>query len=156
MRSIFSFTLQELLSQNCQYFHYAGRVPLLELIEHGHPLTVNLACLDRIADSLGALAIHLAANRESSTQNLLHDTLQGLGERLEAHRSCNLDNLVQGDRLVVLDVLLLLAVTRGLLQSANDERRGCRNDGHGGLTVLDRKLDSNAETLLYIGENCNL
>lgn len=88
------------------------------------PLTVDLARLDRIADSLGALAVHLAANRESSTQNLLDGTLEGLGERLEAHCPCDLDDFVQGDRLVVLDVLLLLAVTRGLLQGADDEGRG--------------------------------
>lgn len=50
----------------------------------------------------------------------------------------------------MLDVLLLLAVTRGLLQRTDDERRGCRDDGNGGLTVLDGELDGDTESLLYI------
>lgn len=52
----------------------------------------------------------------------------------------------------MLDVLLLLAVTRGLLERADDEGGCGGDDGHGGLTVLDGELHGDAETLLF---NCN-
>lgn len=48
----------------------------------------------------------------------------------------------------MLDVLLLLAVTRRLLESLDDEGRGGGNDGDSGLTVLNRKLDGDTETFL--------
>lgn len=111
--------------------------------------TVNLAVGDSVADGLGALAVNLAANAESSAEDLLNAALEGLGEGLELHRPRNLDNLIEGDGLVVLDVLLLLAVTGGLLEGADDEGRGGRDDGNGGLTVLDGELDGHTETLLY-------
>lgn len=47
----------------------------------------------------------------------------------------------------VLDVLLLLAVTRGLLEGLDDQGRGRGNDRDSSLTVLDGELDSNTETL---------
>lgn len=115
-------------------------------------LTVNLACLNGIADRLGALSIDLATNREGSAQDLLDGTLERLGVGLVPHRPGDLNDLVQGHGLVVLDVLLLLAVTRGLLERADDERGCGGNDGHGGLTVLDGELHGDAETLLF---NCN-
>lgn len=112
-------------------------------------LTVNLARCDRILDRLWALAIDLATHAERRAQNLLHDTLEGLGEALEAHGPCNLDDLVQRDGLAVLDVLLLLAITRRLLQGTNDQRRGSGDDRDGGLTVLDGELAGDAEALLF-------
>jgi hypothetical protein len=51
----------------------------------------------------------------------------------------------------VLDVLLLLAVTRGLLESLDDEGRSGGNDGDSGLTVLDGQLDCDTETLPVAG-----
>lgn len=47
----------------------------------------------------------------------------------------------------MLDVLLLLAVTRGLLKSADDQGRGGGNNRDLSLTVLDGQLDSDTETL---------
>ena len=47
----------------------------------------------------------------------------------------------------MLDVLLLLAVTRWLLKGLDDEGRGGWNNGDGSLTVLDGKTDGNAESL---------
>ena len=44
-------------------------------------------------------------------------------------------------------VLLLLAITRGLLKSSDDQGRGRGNDGDLSLTVLDGQLDSDTETL---------
>lgn len=102
-------------------------------------------------DSLGAAAIDLAADTVGSSQNLLHVTLEGLGEGLELHHTGNLDNLIEGYRLGVLDVLLLLAVPRGLLQSLDNQSGGRGNDGDGGLTVLDGELDGDTEALLLIG-----
>ena len=65
------------------------------------------------------------------------------------HDTANLNDLVKRDGLGVLDVLLLLAVTRGLLEGLDDEGGGGGNDRDGGLTVLDGQADGDAETLLY-------
>jgi len=48
----------------------------------------------------------------------------------------------------VLDVLLLLAVSWGLLEGLDDEGRGRWDNGDLGLTVLDSELDSYTETFL--------
>jgi hypothetical protein len=44
-------------------------------------------------------------------------------------------------------VLLLLAVTRGLLKSSDDQGRGRGNNRDLSLTVLDGQLNSDTETL---------
>ena len=111
-------------------------------------LTVNLARLNGVADILGALPIHLAPDAVRSAKNLLHGTLELLRERLVPHDAGDVDDLIEGDRLVVLDVLLLLLVPGGLLQRLDDEGRSGRHNGHGGLAVLDRELDGHAETFL--------
>lgn len=113
-------------------------------------LTVNLTRSDRILDRLGALSVNLATDAEGGAQDLLDDTLQGLGETLEAHGASDLDDLVQADRLVVLDVLLLLAVAGRLLEGADHEGGGGRDNRHGGLTVLDGELAGDAQTLLLV------
>jgi hypothetical protein len=51
----------------------------------------------------------------------------------------------------VLHVLLLLAVSDGLLEGTDDEGRGGGNDGADGLTVLDGELDGDLETLPVSG-----
>lgn len=51
----------------------------------------------------------------------------------------------------VLNVLLLLAVAGGLLEGADDEGRGGGDDGADGLTVLDRELDGDTESLPVAG-----
>ena len=48
----------------------------------------------------------------------------------------------------MLDVLLLLAVTRWLLEGLDDERRGGWDDRDGSLTVLDGQANGDTETLL--------
>ena len=109
--------------------------------------TLDLARLNLVRDILGAAAVDLAASAESSSENLLDGTLQVLGHRLEAHGAGDLNDLIERNALGVLDVLLLLAITRGLLEGLDNERRGGGNDGDGGLTVLDGQPDSDAETL---------
>lgn len=118
----------------------APSVPLPEL-------TLDLASLNVVRDVLGRAAINLAASGEGSAENLLDGTLEGLGHRLEPHGAGDLNDLVQRDGLGVLDVLLLLAVTRRLLEGLDDQGRGGGNDRDGGLTVLDGEADRDTETL---------
>lgn len=112
-------------------------------------LTVNLASLDVIGDILGAAAIDLAADGESSTEDLKDGTLELLGKRALTHLTSDLNDLVERDGLGVLDVLLLLAVTRRLLEGLDDKGRGGGHNGDSGLTVLDGQTDGDTETLLY-------
>lgn len=110
--------------------------------------TVNLAVVNGLDDNLGGLAVNAASNTVGSSEDLLDGSLQLLGEGLEAHLSGNIDDLIEGNRLVVLDVLLLLAVARRLLQGSDNQRRSSRNDRDSSLTVLDGKLDSYAQAFL--------
>jgi hypothetical protein len=110
-------------------------------------LTVNLASLDVVRDILGAAAIDLAADGESSTEDLEDNTLERLGHGAVLHLAGDLNNVIEGDGLGVLDVLLLLAVTRRLLEGLDDQGRGGGNDRDSSLTVLDGELDSHTETL---------
>jgi hypothetical protein len=64
-----------------------------------------------------------------------------------AHGAANLNDLVKRDALGVLDVLLLFAVARGLLEGLDHKGGGGGNDRDGGLTVLDGQADGDAETL---------
>jgi hypothetical protein len=108
---------------------------------------LNLARLDVVGDVLGAAAVNLATSAESSSEDLLNGTLQVLGHGLESHGAGNVDDLIEGNALGVLDVLLLLAVAGRLLEGLDDERRSGGNNGNGSLTVLDGQLDRDAETL---------
>lgn len=109
--------------------------------------TVNLASLDIVGDVLGAAAIDLAADGEGSTEDLEDSTAELLGHGAGAHGAGNLDDVVEGDGLGVLDVLLLLAVTRRLLEGLDHEGRGGGNNGDSGLTVLDGQAHGDTETL---------
>jgi hypothetical protein len=111
-------------------------------------LTIDISAVNGLNDSLGRLAIDLAANTVGGTENLLDGTREVLGERLVSHGAGDLDDLVKGNRLVVLDVLLLLAVTRRLLEGLDDERRSSGDNGDSSLTVLDGELDSYAQAFL--------
>lgn len=111
--------------------------------------TLNLSTLDIITDILRTSSINLAAYAERSAQNLLHTTLKLLRQRLESHRPGNLNDLIEGNGLAVLDILLLLSVSGWLLQRLDDERRGRWDDGNGGLSVLDGKLHCDTKTFLY-------
>ena len=112
---------------------------------------LNLARFDIIADILGTSPINLATHREGCAENLLNGTLQLPRHTLEPHGPGDLNDLVEGNALGVLDVLLLLAVSRGLLEGLDDEGRGGGNDGDLRLTILDRELDSHAESFLEVG-----
>jgi hypothetical protein len=111
--------------------------------------TLNLASLDVVGDILGAAAINLASDGESGTKDLLHGSLKLTGQGLAAHGAGNVDDVIERDRLGVLDVLLLLAVTGRLLEGLDDKGRGRGNDRDGSLTVLDAQLDGDTETFLF-------
>ena len=100
---------------------------------------------------MSRLAVNSGTNRLGSTENLLDGTLKRLGKRLGSHLTGNVNDLVQRNRTVVLDVLLLLSVSWGLLKSTNDQRRGRGNNRDSSLTVLDGKLNSDTDTLVVLG-----
>lgn len=113
--------------------------------------TINIAIVDSFDDNLGSLAVNLAPNAVGSAQDLLNSTLEFLGKRLVSHCTGDFDNLIKADRLIVLDVLLLLTITRRLLEGPDDQRRSGRNNGHRSLTILNGKLDSYAQAFLISG-----
>ncbi|KAI3477912.1 hypothetical protein L1887_60219 [Cichorium endivia] len=112
---------------------------------------LDLAGVDALDDGVGVLAIDGAADGLGGAEDLLDGAGERLGERLEAHLAGDLYDLLEGDVATVLDVLLLLAVARGLLERLDDERGGRGDDRDGSLTVLDGKLDGDAETLPVAG-----
>jgi len=113
-------------------------------------LTVNVSAVNALNDDLGRLAVDLATDTVSGAEDLLHGALELLGKGLVAHGTGNLDDLVEADRLVVLDVLLLLPVARGLLQRLDDKGGSSRDDRDSRLTVLDGELDGHAQAFLYL------
>ncbi|TQV99133.1 hypothetical protein IF1G_01348 [Cordyceps javanica] len=108
--------------------------------------TVDLAVGNGLHDDLGRLVVDPATHTVGSTKNFLDDALQVLGEGLVAHSAGDLNDIVKGDGLVVLDVLLLLAIARRLFQGTDDQGRCSRNNRNCGLTVLNGKLDSHAQS----------
>ena len=112
---------------------------------------LNLSVVDLLLDVLGALAVNLAANAEGGSEDLLDSSLQLLGQRLMSHLPSDLNDLVEGDRLGVLDVLLLLSVTWWFLEGLDDEGGSGGDDGDGGLTVLDGELAGDPQPLPVLG-----
>lgn len=112
---------------------------------------LDLAGADIVGYGLWRSAIDLAAGGESSAEDLQNGTLEILGHGLVSHGPGNGNDLVERDGLGVLDVLLLLAVSRWLLKGLDDERRGRWDDRDGGLTVLDGQANGDTETFLYEG-----
>lgn len=106
-----TFTPQELLTS-------AKSVKSLRTL-----LTLVLALVEQLLHDLWRLAVNLATGAHGSAQNLLDGTGQCLGQRLVglAHGLCYRDDLVEGNGLSVLDVLLLLPVSWGLLEGLDDE-----------------------------------
>jgi hypothetical protein len=92
----------------------------------------NLSVIDGLDDIMRRLSVNGASDRLGSSENLLDTTGEVLGERLVGHFTGNLGasgwvqrgsanqagthrvDLVEGNVTRVLDVLLLLAVSRGL------------------------------------------
>ena len=96
---------------------------------------------------MGSVTIDGAADRLGGAQDLLDGALQLARHGALPHDAGNVDNLVEGNIAAVFDVLDLLAVTWGLLEGADEQRRGAGNHAYRRLTILDRQLDGDAETL---------
>ena len=136
-----------------------GRNVLSETMHILQPLLVgndNLSIVDSLDDVVRGLAVDGAADRLCGTEDLLDAASERLGERLVGEFAGNVVDLVEGDVARVLDVLLLLAVPRGLLQGLDDEGGGGWDDRDGGLTVLDGELDGDTETLPVTGSLGNV
>merc|ERR1719383_417417 len=98
-----------------------------------HPIKKRLA-VDRASDGL------------SGAENLLDGAFQLARHGALAHDAGDVNDLVEGDVAAVLNVLDLLAVTRRLLEGADEESGSAGNYAHRRLTILDRQLHRDAET----------
>jgi hypothetical protein len=114
---------------------------------------LNVTRVDSLDNVVRGLTVDGASNRLSGTEDLLDTVGEVLGEGLLglSHSTGDLDDLVEFNVTGVLDVLLLLAVTNGLLEGTDDERGSRGDDRDGSLTVLDRKLNGNTETFPVTG-----
>lgn len=126
-------------------------ISLHRIVRHLLVGDLDLSGLNIIGHSLRAATVHLAACAESSSENLLDRALQILRHGLKSHSARNVDDLIERDALRVFDVLLLLAVSWGLFEGLDDERRGGGDDGDGSLTVLDGEFDRNPKALPVAG-----
>jgi hypothetical protein len=101
--------------------------------------------LDRVGKGLAkGLEPHGAGNVDDATGKKRRSAEGSRGEREhDARIKLNVSR--------VLDVLLLFAVARGLLEGADDKGWGGGDNGDSGLTVLNRKLNSHAKTLPVAG-----
>jgi len=112
---------------------------------------LDLTGINGITKILGVLAIDGASDGEGSSENLLDGTRELAGKGLGAHDAGDLNDIIERDVAVVLDVLLLLAVTGSLLEGLDDQGRGRGDDRDGSLTVLDGQLNGDTETLPVLG-----
>jgi len=83
--------------------------------------TLNFSTINVIVDFLGTPAINSTSNTECSPQNLLDTAFKTLTQTLKLHRPRNLNDLIKRNIPTVLDVLLLLTITRGFLERSNDK-----------------------------------
>ena len=99
--------------------------------------------VDTIDDVMGIHAVHRAAHGLCGAEDFLHAAGELLRHGPGPHDAGGLDDVVHGDVAAVLDVLHLLPVPGGLLESFDDEGGGGRHHRHLGLSVLDTELDGN-------------
>ena len=78
-------------------------------------------------------------------------TSKGLGHRAAAQLTSDGDDLTERNGSTVLDVLHLLAVTRGLLQRAQHEGGGAGAHVDGGVAVLAGELAGDRQALPVLG-----
>ena len=134
--------------------------------------------IDTLDNVVGVLPVNGASNGLGGSEDLLDGTGKVLGKGLVLHLSGDLNkvkndgsassffihhlssnqsptthrnDLVEGNVTSVLDVLLLLSVSRRLLQGLDDQTRCRGDDADLGLTVLDGQLDGDSETLPVTG-----
>jgi len=100
---------------------------------------------------VGVLAVNSAADTSAGSEDLQNGSREGLSERAGAHDLGDSNDVVERDVSGVLDVLLLLAISVGLVQSLDDQRGGSGDHLDLSLTVLDNELDSNTDSLPVLG-----
>lgn len=113
-----------------------GWIDSLELVRQNSTLLLgdgDLSLLNLLLKVVGGLAVDTAANREASTQDLLHGSGQLLGHGLASHDTGDLNDRIKGDVAVVDNILDLLSVSGGLFELSHDKGRGSRDDRRGGL-----------------------
>ena len=96
-------------------------------------------------------SVDRASDGRAGSEDFLDGTREGLGAGAGSHLPGNIDNLVEGDVSIVLDVLGLLPVPGGLLQSADDQGGSRRNNIDDGITILDGELDRDLQSLPVLG-----
>eukprot|EP00033_Pygsuia_biforma_P000039 GCRY01000050.1.p1 GENE.GCRY01000050.1~~GCRY01000050.1.p1 ORF type:complete len:133 (-),score=12.26 GCRY01000050.1:208-606(-) len=106
---------------------------------------------DLVLNISGSLTIDSAANRVASTENFHNGAAKGgsHGAFSLTHLAGNTGHLVDGKVTVVLDVLLSLTVTDGLVEFLKNKSGGRGNDRDSSLTILDGELASHAKTLPF-------
>jgi hypothetical protein len=97
--------------------------------------------LDGSNHVVGVLLVNSATNSGAGSEDLQNSSSEGLSEGAGTHDLGNTDDIIEGDVSVVLDVLLLLTISVGLVQSLDDQSSGGGDHLDLGLTVLDDKLD---------------
>ena len=107
---------------------------------------LDFALVDLIDDIVGRLAVDRASDGLSGAENLLDSAFQLARHGALAHDAGDVNDLVEGNVAAVLDVLDLLAVTRRLLEGADEESGSAGNYAHCRLTILDRQFDRDTET----------
>ena len=100
---------------------------------------------------VGVLLVDSAADTSAGTKDLQNGSRESLSERTGAHDLGDTDDVVESNVTRVLDVLLLLAISVGLLQGLNDQSGGGGHHLDLGLTVLNDKLNRNADSLPVLG-----
>lgn len=111
----------------------------------------ELTGIDGLLDLTRVLTINGATNGDAGAEDLLNGAREGLGKRAGTHDTSNSLNVIEGNVTSVLNVLLLLLITRRLVQSLDDKGGGRGDDLNSGLTVLDGQLAGNTETLPVLG-----
>lgn len=112
---------------------------------------LDLAIVDAGLDVAGGLSVDGAADGVAGAEDLLDGAGKDTGHGALAHGAGDLDDLVEGEVAVVDDVLLLLAVTDGLVEGLHDEGGGRGDHGDGSLTVDDGELDGDVQALPVLG-----
>lgn len=111
---------------------------------------VNFVVGDSVVDGFGVFVVNLVVNVESSVEDFFNVVFEGFGEGFEFYCFCNFDNFIEGDGFVVFDVFFFFVVMGGFFEGVDDEGRGGRDDGNGGLMVLDGEFDGYLEIFLYL------
>lgn len=107
--------------------------------------------LDLSANVAGRGSLDGAAHGGAGTEDLAHSPSQILGKRAVTNLTGNLNNLIESQVAVMLDVLLLLAITGGLLEGLDDVAGRAGLDLEGGHTVSDGQLDTDTEAFVVLG-----